>query len=233
MQLYSIRGSTKEELEAKRYNIGVGVSLGNKWFTPENVLELTKWSLKYTRESVVVYIADTLHAINIEVRQAQSPENAREIARKKGQVSLREIQKLFNSEFSPEQLGKISYVTWDNLVDEKFKQKLVFLYSYFEKDQNFRNRLVEIIRGFVSREARSFSGEKLIRLSHYIIEELPELVNRVKIGDIFYDAYAYPYDTEVTRLIDNIQKGTEFPEIKEVIMDTEPKIFLEVRYKIK
>jgi len=229
MQLYSIRGGTKEELETKKYNIGVGVSLGNKWFTPENVLELTKWSLEYSRESVVVYIADTPYVINIEVREDRSPRSAVASAKKKGKIALSEIKKIFKEALSSDELRRVEYVTWDELIDEKFRRKLAFLYSFFDKNQNFKNRLLEIIREFVSHEARDFSEDKLIRLSHYIIEELPELINRVKIGNITYDAYAYPHDTEIARLVDKIQKGEEFPEIKAAIMDAEPKVFLEVR----
>jgi hypothetical protein len=48
MKLYSIRGGTVKELNEKQYQIGVGVSLGNKWFSIENTAELVKWSLQNT-----------------------------------------------------------------------------------------------------------------------------------------------------------------------------------------
>jgi len=46
MKLYKIRGGTEEELYKRNYNIGVGISLGNKWFSAENILGLVEWSLK-------------------------------------------------------------------------------------------------------------------------------------------------------------------------------------------
>ena len=76
MKLYSIRGGNEFDLNAKKYNIGVGISLGNKYFTPENIAEAVRWSLQYSRESVIVYVADSIHAINLEVRSRITFEKA-------------------------------------------------------------------------------------------------------------------------------------------------------------
>jgi hypothetical protein len=60
-------------------------------------------------------------------------------------------------------------------------------------------------------------------------EEFTEVLCRVKIAGNECDAYAYPYSGLVTELVDNIQQGLIFPKIKEEIIDTKPKVFLEVR----
>ena len=69
MELKKIRSGNKDLLINKEYNIGVGISLGNKWFTPENIFGLIEFSLEYTKRRVVVYVADTIHAVNIEIRE--------------------------------------------------------------------------------------------------------------------------------------------------------------------
>lgn len=71
MQLRTVRGATKEEVFAKRFNICVGCSLGNKWFNSANVRELIRWALDHTREKVCV-IADSIHAINIAARSSKT-----------------------------------------------------------------------------------------------------------------------------------------------------------------
>ena len=43
------------------------------------------------------------------------------------------------------------------------------------------------------------------------------------------DAFVYPFDGELAMFAEKIQRGELFPEIKKVIMDTKPKVFLEVR----
>ncbi|MBT4174397.1 tRNA-dependent cyclodipeptide synthase, partial [archaeon] len=59
--------TTKEEVESKKYNVWIGISLGNKLFTSENIKEYILWALDNTKEDVLVVIGDGLHAINLEV----------------------------------------------------------------------------------------------------------------------------------------------------------------------
>lgn len=229
MELYLVRGGSKRDLEDKKYNIGVGVSIGNKWFTPKNVLGLVQWSLKFTKERVVVYVADTIHAINVEVRRKRSRESSLKYAKQQGKTFLKNIKNVLEESMSPTELKKVLYATWDDIVDEEYEQKIALLRSFFEKDIPFRKKIVGITREHLSTENKQFTEEQTLRLSEYIIEELPELLNRVPIGGFVYDACAYPFDSEVTKLVEQIQKGEVFSEIKRSVMDTEPKVFLEVR----
>jgi tRNA-dependent cyclodipeptide synthase len=229
MKLHLIRGGSREDLENRKYNIGVGISLGNKWFTPENILGLIKWSSRYTKENVVVYVADTIHAINVEVRKRKSYEVALKHVVKEGTAILDCVKQISNKSLSPEALNRISFATWSDIVDERYRQKVIFLYSFFEKNIVFRKKLISLVKSHLKKEKRSFSEKEIIRLSHYIIEELPEVLNRVKINNVIYDAYAYPFDGELPIFVEQIQRGEVFPEIKTAIIDTEPKVFLEVR----
>ena len=123
MELHGIRGGNKSALEAREYNIGVGVSLGNKWFTIENTVELTKWALRYSRETVIVYVADSIHAINLEVRNHTSYEKALSIAKSKGSKFLMEVENEIRGSFSVEERNKIVYATWDEIVNFEYKEK--------------------------------------------------------------------------------------------------------------
>ena len=128
MQLYNVRGGSTEELYAHKYNIGVGVSLGNKWFTPENIIELVAWSLEYTREYAVVYVADSIHAINIEVRNRRSPASALTKALRLGEEVLQRVQQLSQTRFSVAEQSRIHYARWSDLGTPEFKKQLNFLY---------------------------------------------------------------------------------------------------------
>ncbi len=92
MQLYRIRGGNEEDLERKKYTIGVGISLGNKWFTVENIVNLTTWALDHTKDKVIIYVADTIHAINIEVRNGISYQESLQKASKQGDKILHEVK---------------------------------------------------------------------------------------------------------------------------------------------
>lgn len=229
MKLYKIRGGNENELRSKAYNIGVGISLGNKWFSPENILELTEWALEHTKEHVVVYVADSIHAINIEIRNRKSPEKAKEIALKLGDEILGEVKALANKKFSSEQLAKIHYAKWDDLMTPEFQNKLDYLNAKYKTDSKFRDEIINLINGFTKDENRSFSLEDKIRLGEYVIAEFPEILCRVPITGLLFDAYAYPFDGKLVEFIEDIQKGLIFPEIKANVLNTEPKVFLEVR----
>jgi len=69
VDITEIIGATKKEIKEKGFNIFVAISLGNKWFSKENLKEYILWALKQTKsKKLIIIIADGLHAINYEVR---------------------------------------------------------------------------------------------------------------------------------------------------------------------
>lgn len=229
MKLYKIRGGSEESLLKKEYNIGVGISLGNKWFSAENIMGLVEWSLEHTKEFVVVYVADSIHAINIEVRNRRSPEKAREIALRLGNEILEEVKVLANSKLTPDQFSKLYFAKWDELLTPAFQEKLDFLNKKYSTDSEFKRTIVELVDSFTSNENRLFSNEDKVKLGSYVVAEFPEIIARTPINGLIFDAYAYPYDGKLPELVENIQKGDLFPDVRDKVMDTEPKVLLVVR----
>ncbi len=229
MELHRIRGGTKEALESKEYTIGVGISLGNKWFTTENIIALIRWSLSYTRREVVVYVADAIHAINIEVRNGRSKGSSSRLARQKGKKVLDEIKKEAEKVLSTKEREKIVYATWDDLATENYKEHVNYLYDLYSANPEFKSHITSIVQNWISGEGKHFNEKEIDHLGTYILEELPEMIARVPIKGVVYDANVYPFDGEISKLAEDIQLGTLFPKIKEVLLDTEPKVFLEVR----
>ena len=187
MKLHSIRGGTLEDLENKKYNIGVGISLGNKWFNVENIISLVDWCLEYTKDRVVIYVTDSIHALNIQARKGLSPEKSMEKALEMGNSILNKVKNAIDQTLSEENKEKIEYVHWEELRDEEYKKKLKFLYNYFETNTEFRDALIGIVKDHVSGEVRNFSDKSIKLMASYILEELPECVSRVSIGTIKCD----------------------------------------------
>ena len=229
MQLHKIRGVNKQDLEDCKYTICVGVSLGNRWFTTENIIGLIRWSLEHSKNQVVVCPADDIHAINIEVRKRVGSKKASELAEKMSVEMLDSVRKKAEEVFSQEEQSRIVYATWSDLTDESFKNKVKWLYKYYEQDSVFKKTILDVVQNLTSVEDRDFSEKDIEKFGTYILEELPEVMGRVSIKDIVCDAYVYPFDGILTELIEDIQIGKKFPAVREKIMDTEPKVFLEVR----
>lgn len=228
LKLGLLRGGTISELETKKYTIGVGISLGNKWFTPENIVEAIKWALEFSKDKVVVYIADSIHGINLSVRNRMTLEKATKRSVEAGAELFEKVKEILTG-LSPEQLKRIIFVKWDEIVDERFKEKLAYLESLYENDKNFKETIHSLVRGHTSKESRAFSEEDIHRFGKYIIAEMPEFLGRVPMKEIVVDAYTYPTDNTLTKFAEQIQKGEVFPEIRDKVLDTEPKVFIELR----
>ena len=76
MRIEQYVNTTKDEVESKKHNIWIGVSLGNKYFTKENIRKYIEWALQHTKDSVLVLIGDDIYAINIEVLAGRSKAGA-------------------------------------------------------------------------------------------------------------------------------------------------------------
>lgn len=223
MKLYSMRGGVIEELERKEYTIGVGISLGNKWFTPENIVGSIQWALEHTKDVVVVYVADTIHAINLEVRSRISHKKAlKEVIRARTELYAK-VQELGRFD------ERVVFATWDDLASDSFKEKVKTVYNFYDTNSDFRNYIYSLVKSYTSKEVRNFSDKDIHHFGKYLVEEIPEIINRVPIKGIVVDAYTYPYDNDTSKLAELIQKGQIFSQLRDVIFDTKPKVFLEVR----
>jgi hypothetical protein len=178
---------------------------------------------------VIVYVADSIHAINLQVRKKATPERALRLATAASEKILGEVKTIIDSTFEPEECARVHFARWDDLYDDQYKNKLSYLYSLYQENTDFKSHIHNLVRAHTSREDKQFTESDIDKLGTYIIEELPEVLCRIPIKGLTYDAYVYPYDGELPKFVDDLQQGVLFPEIKERILDTEPKVFLEVR----
>ena len=229
MELQKIRGGTKNDLYNGKYNIYVGISLGNKWFTPEKIFGLIEWSLKHTKEYVGVVPADEIHAINLEVRNRVSRARALQLVKKERKEIIEDTKEIVDNNLDQKAKSKVIFGNWSDVEGQVYNEKVEYLYSEFEQNDDFRETILSFVRDFVSNEDRSFSKEDIEKLGTYLIEELPELTCRVPIDGIEYDAWVYPHDSNIMKFVEKLQNAEAFPQISDTLVDTRPKVFLAVR----
>ena len=76
MKIKKYYNTTKEELEAKKYNIFVPICVGNKFFlddvTPtKNISNYIDWALNHTKEKIIIltyYLLMLCCQINVELK---------------------------------------------------------------------------------------------------------------------------------------------------------------------
>lgn len=214
-----IRGASRNEVASKKFNVYLGISLGNKWFNEKNITRAIGYGLEITKDRFGLLIADTLHAINYEVRNKMSLERAMSVAIRKGEEMESLLRNIVNR-LPREQRERIDIIRWDEVLDSEpfIKRDVLFLSSKFEKDEEFRNTIRSIVLGYLSDfDKKRFNDKQIDRLSHYILEEFPEILNGFEYNGVFYDAYIYPYDGLLTQFVERVQKSEVFPELHKEI----------------
>lgn len=211
-----IRGAAEEkDIYDKKFNIFLGISLGNKWFTKEHLRVYLRWALDNTKEKVAVMIADKLHAINWEVRNDYNTERAMGKALREGDKFENIIHELI-SELSEEEKKMIEIIRWQQFEElESHKEGVRVFWEMFENNKDFREKALNIVDKAVNSKSggREFSGEDVVRLSKYFIEELPEMLGGFEYGGIYYNLYPYPFNLSFGEFVERMQNKEIFPEL--------------------
>ncbi len=97
MIIKSFLNCNEQDIKSKKFNIFIGISLGNKYFSTENTRKYILWALENTKDTILVLIADKIHALNYEIFNDYTRERALQVALRKGEEIERLIQKLVHS----------------------------------------------------------------------------------------------------------------------------------------
>ena len=228
MEAGIVRGATLNEVKSKNFNIYLGISLGNKWFTKEHMKENLFWALKYTKSRVGLLVADTLHAINYEVRNDMSHENALRKAIINGDKIISILKEII-VELPKNKQNIIDIIRWGDVKNDEFNKEFIpILYSEFENNPEFRKCILNLVGSFTEKTREKLNEDKLKKLARYILDELPELLHGFTYKGTYYNCYTYPYDSQLTQFVEKIQKKELFPHLHEKL-DIKNNIFVELK----
>lgn len=218
MRIENYLNTTKEKVEGKEHDIWIGISLGNKYFTPENIGKYISWALEHTQNGILIVIADTLQAINLEILDGRSAEAARRKAIELGDIKINEIENII-SPLSEEQKGKIRLIRWDDIINsDSYKKRLRLVNDFFNENKDFHRYVIESVKaGRKDRLSRiaSLPESKLNRLAQYILNEIPIFIDGVQYNGATYTLIPYPGLTLLDELFIGLHNKTMFPELAE------------------
>jgi len=207
-KIKTIIGATDEEIENKKFNIFIPISLGNKWFTKEKIKQYIFWALKHSKYDVIIIIADKLHQINLEVKDHYNSERAKRKAERISSKIEIEIKEIIEG-FDKNEQEKIAILRWGDIDQERryisIKKEV---YSEFDKNKDFRKTILNIVKENVRKlKNREFSESEVLKLSEYVLNELPIFLYGVEYNRRLYNLHPYPVFTKICDLIDKIQNG--------------------------
>lgn len=211
MKIASCLNASRAEILSKKFNIFIGISLGNKYFTREHIREYLLWALEHTKEKIAVLIPDKIHAINYEVRNEYSADRAFSVTRRKGDEAEELVAEIIKGAEIPE--NKAEIVRWELIEDSLYLRMLNIFRAAFEENQAFRKAVIDTVKETLPYANFNFSDAQYEKLAQYVIEELPMLMSGIRIGGVNYEVLPYPGFANIDYLAIDLQEGKSFPVI--------------------
>ena len=211
MKITTCLNVDENDIRQKRFNIFIGISLGNKYFTREHIRNFLLWALENTKEKIAVLIPDKIHAINYEVKNDYSPERALAVARRKGDEVEELVADIVKEAKIPQ--SKIEIVRWEQIEDASYLKMLAIFRTAFKENQAFQRMVLNIVRETPHMQSFDFSDVQFEKLAQYVVEELPMLVSGVRVDGLEYDVLPYPGFANIDYFAIDLQEGKSFPDI--------------------
>ena len=227
MKIEQCINATPKDIADKKFNYWIGTSLGNKYFSKENIQKYIEWALSHTKENVLVVIGDWIYSINLQV-----------LDRRKEQPALRKAMRLGNSKFaevteiiatlSLEQSNKIKVVQWSDIESSEIHQQRVrILFEEFNKKSAFYNRIIGIVKDNFKNSPKTLELADMEKLSEYVLHEMPMFFDGIHLFGNTYDAILYPKIGLIDLLEKDLQEGKVFPELTQKLEIKEPAAIIE------
>jgi len=182
MKIKNYLNTTQKEVNSKKFSIWIGISLGNKFFTKENIREYILWALEKTKDDILVVIGDNLHSINLEILDGYNKVSALRKAIEIGDKKEKEINEII-LELPPDKAKLIKIVRFAHVTSSKYHAlRLEILRNEFKSNSNFNSMIIDTIKENKKVQEKQLSNTELDKLAEYIIQEIPVYLNGAKYG---------------------------------------------------
>jgi len=192
MKIETLINTTEVEINNRQWNPYLGISINNKVFTLEYISAFMDWATDRSKDGVAVLVVDIIQRINNEVFNRSKPMVAIEKAFKKSDEILQICTEAY-SKLPTEKKERIVIVEWPDVIqDEVFCLNSQILNSAFELNQRFREVLISITRRNLGEITARLDEQQIKSLSHYLLNELPEIFAGFHHNGIHFNLNVYP-----------------------------------------
>lgn len=216
LQIEKTLGVTTESVLNKEHNLWIGFSFGNKWFTKENLEQLIRLGLKYTKKSLLVWIPGRMLETNLKYIDELGRAESLKISFEMGDKKNTEIQN-FLSSLPREDKDKLIIANYEDIFTEQYVRQREAILREFSKKELFYGLVIEISKEILDLRKRTISIKRIESASLYILQELPLFIDgAAKIGDnTTHTVLLYPGLGKLDELVMKIKNDEIFKTFRD------------------
>lgn len=191
MRIADLYNATPEAVEQGRFNPYLGISVKNRYFTPEAIAAFARWGADHARDRFALLVVDILQRINNEIFERAPTLKALEKALKQSdpirEHCLRAVEAL-----PPDKRDKVIVLEWADIVTGDYARNTRLVLEAFESEPRFRDYILGSVSRNLGAIVERLSPEELTRLCHYVLYEIAEFICGFTHAGIHFNLCVYP-----------------------------------------
>jgi len=206
----------EEDIFKKRYNLWIGLSFGNKWFTKNNLEKLIDFGLKHTKKSLLILIPGRLQVSNL--RYIDNLSRAKSLKRAFAmEDEKRQEVEVIVSRLPVKDQKKVVIANYDDTLTPKVIKQREVLMREFAKQKFFYDSVMEISKEMLKIRGRTISKDRAESVALYVLQELPLFLNGVSIidRDELYSVILYPGLGKFDELVVDIINSDDYESLRD------------------
>lgn len=219
------------DIENRRYNLWLGISIDNKFFTPINIHALIQFALRFTKEKILLLVPGRMHATNYYYFEKQR----RAEALKRGFADEDRVRENLQQIIAtlPTTLQRaITIANYDDISTPRFIKQRETLFREFGRQEKLYTDVLAVTREMVLARKRTPTAHFLESLALYVIQELPLFLDGIQTlnHSTVYNAILYPGMGKLDELVQKIKTEGEYATLRDKLNVQHPSGIVDIQW---
>ncbi len=208
-------GIQLDDVERHAYNLWLGISLGNNFFTEEHLRAVIEFALHFTKEKVLVLIPGRMQASNyMHLEDFSRAKSLRKAFAEEDRKTNEIMNIISNLDASQTQL--ISVASYDDVCTPEYIKQRELLFREFSKEEMFYSDVIDVVEEIINSRKRTLFKKRSEGLALYVLNEIPFFLNGVQKLDstLRYEVVVYPGVGGIDRLVNKIAEIDSYDQLR-------------------